>query len=80
MRNGQKNAAQVHPQRPRMKARIHQEARHWVRGDRLAVDRRDQYALMIARAHSLLPAPTQKMRQASGSLRTLRLFGRQKYQ
>ncbi len=70
----------MHPQRPGMKSRIHQEPRHGVRSYRLAVDGRDQHAVVAALAHSFLPARAQKMRQARGRLRALRLLGRQKHQ
>jgi len=80
MRDGERNAAQMHSQRPRMKASVHKKARHWVRGDRLAVNGCDQHAFVIARAHSLLPAPAEKMRQSGGGLRALRLVSRQKDQ
>src|ERR1700722_730476 len=78
VRDGEWNAAQMHSQRPGMKARVHQKSRHWVRGDWLAVDSRDQYAFMIARAHPLLPASAEKMRQARSGMRALRFFGGQK--
>ena len=78
MSDGERNAAQMHPERTGMKARVHEEARHRVRGDRLAVDGGDQHALMIARAHSLLAERAQKMRQPRGGLRAFRLLGGQK--
>ncbi len=64
-----------------MKARIHEEARHEVRGDRLAVDGGDEHALVAAvRAFASWPARAQEMRQPRGRLRALRFLGGQKDQ
>jgi len=57
---GQWNAPQVHPQRPGMKARIHQEPRHRMRRYRLAVDGGDEHALVACSAQPLLPRKHRK--------------------
>ncbi len=78
MRDRQQDAPQMHAERAGMKSSIHEKPRHEVRGHRLAVDRRDQHALMAVGPHPLLAARTQKMRQARGCLRALRFFSRAK--
>ena len=61
-----------------METGVHEEAGHGVRGDRLAIDGGDENALMAAGAYLLLTARAEKMREARGSLRTLRLLGGKK--
>ena len=78
LRHGQRNAAQMHAQRAGMKAGIHQEARHGMRRDRLAVDGGDEYALMDVGAQTLLAAGAEEVGQAGGDLSALRLFSGQK--
>ena len=68
----------MHAERAGVEAGIHEEAGHGVRGDGLAVDGGDEHALMAAVAHLLLAAGAEKMGEARGGLRALRLFGRKK--
>ena len=70
----QQNAAQVHAERTGMEAGVHEETRHGMRGNRLAVDGGDEHALVAAAAHPLLSARAEKMRKACGSLGALRLL------
>jgi len=61
---GQRNAPQMHPEWTGMKARIHQEARHGMRRYRLAVYGGDEHALVACSTQTLLPARTEKVREA----------------
>ncbi len=70
----------MHPQRAGMEAGIHQEARHRMSRDRLAVDSGDQQSLVAVCSHCLLAAGTEEVGQPRGHLRALWLFGGKKDQ
>jgi hypothetical protein len=78
MRDGEKNAAQVHAQRAGVEACVREVSRHEVSGDGLPVDGGDEHSVVMMEAHTLLAARAEKVRKASGNLRAFRLFSGQK--
>lgn len=78
LRERQRDAAQVHAERTRVKTGVHEEAGHGMRGDGLAVDGGDEHAMMTGGMHALLAPLAEEVREACGSLRALGLVGRKK--
>ena len=62
--NGRWDTAQVQAEWAGMESGIHEEARHGMRGDGLAVDGGDECALMAAGPHAILAAQREEMRKA----------------
>ena len=46
----------MQPEWPRMESSIHEKTRHGMRYDGLAIDRSDQYTLVTAGPHAILPS------------------------